>query len=69
MALHSIPQHDDWLTVRGAADRARCHEATIRRLIRAGLLRHARLGHKCIRIRASWLDAAMENAATPIEAA
>jgi excisionase family DNA binding protein len=47
--------NDPWLTVRQAADRALCHEATIRRLIRAGMLRHARVGagRKLIRVRAS----------------
>jgi excisionase family DNA binding protein len=46
-----------------------CHEATVRRLIRAGLLRHARVGagRKIIRIRASWLDACLEQCATPVE--
>jgi excisionase family DNA binding protein len=58
---------DPWLTLREAAQRARCHEATLRRLIRAGTLRYARLGRKHIRIRASWVDEAIERAATPIE--
>jgi excisionase family DNA binding protein len=60
---------DDWLTLQQAANRAHCHEATVRRLIKAGLLRHARVGagRKHIRIRACWLDAAMEACATPIE--
>jgi excisionase family DNA binding protein len=62
---------DPWLTLRQAAERARCHDATVRRLIRAGLLRHARVGagRKHIRVRASWLDAALEACATPQEAA
>ena len=62
---------DRWLTLQECAERARCHEATLRRLIKAGLLRHARVGagKKHIRIRASWLDAALEAAATPVEAA
>jgi excisionase family DNA binding protein len=62
---------DHWLTLRQAAERAHCHEATLRRLIKAGLLRHARVGagRKHIRVKSSWLDAAMEACATPVEAA
>ena len=61
---------DPWLTLQECADRAHCHEATLRRLIKAGLLRHARVGagRKHIRVRASWLDAALEACATPQEA-
>jgi excisionase family DNA binding protein len=61
---------DPWLTLQQAADERQCHEATLRRLIKAGLLRHARigLGRKHIRIRRSWLDQAMEACATPVEA-
>ena len=60
---------DQWLTLRQCAERAHCHKATVRRLIKAGILRHARVGagRKHIRVRASWLDAAMEACATPIE--
>ena len=71
----TAPTHTDvtdpWLNLHDCAERAQCHEATIRRLIKAGLLRHARVGagRKHIRIRASWLDAALEACATPIEAA
>jgi excisionase family DNA binding protein len=61
---------DPYLTLKQCAERADCHEATLRRLIRAGLLRHARvgLGRKHIRIRASWLDASLEAGGTPAEA-
>lgn len=61
---------DPWLTLQEAASRAVCNESTLRRLIRVGLLRHARVGagRKLIRIRASWLDACLEACATPIEA-
>jgi excisionase family DNA binding protein len=60
---------DPWLSLAQCAERAVCHESTLRRLIRAGVLRHARIGvgRKIIRIRRSWLDAAMEACATPIE--
>jgi excisionase family DNA binding protein len=61
----NIPD-DPWLDLHAAAERANCHEATLRRLIRRGKMRHARLG-KLIRIRASWLDSAMVDAATPVE--
>jgi excisionase family DNA binding protein len=60
---------DPYLTLEQCARRALCHEATLRRLIKAGVLRHARvgLGRRRIRIRASWLDAAMQAATTPVE--
>lgn len=63
------PDPDPFLTLRQAADEQQCHEATLRRLIRAGVLRHARvgLGRKHIRIRRSWLQEAM-TACTPVEA-
>ena len=61
--------NDPWLTLRQAAARVQAHEATLRRLIRAGVLRHARVGagRKHIRIRASWVDEALESCATPVE--
>ena len=61
--------NDPWLTVPQCAERALCHESSIRRMIRAGLVRHARVGAggKLIRVRASWLDAGMEQCATPSE--
>jgi excisionase family DNA binding protein len=66
MTTPANPSDDQWLDLHAAANRARCHEATLRRLIRRGVLRHARLG-KLIRVRASWVDAAMIAAATPVE--
>lgn len=62
---------DPWLTVQQCAERAQCSERTIRRLIRARALRHARVGvgRKNIRVRASWLDAALERLAEPMERA
>jgi excisionase family DNA binding protein len=65
----TIVDADQWLTVEQAAERAICHQQTIRRLIQAGLLRHARVGagRKIIRIRASWLDNCLEACATPLE--
>jgi excisionase family DNA binding protein len=64
----STSDNDPWLTLQEAAERARCHESTLRRLIRARKLRHARIGGTRIRLRTSWLDAALEAAATPQEA-
>ena len=60
---------DPWLTVRGCAERGDCHEATVRRMIRAGRVRYARvgLGGKGLRIKASWWDAAMEANSVPVE--
>ena len=68
-----IPQSvadDPWLSVHDCAVRGKCHEATVRRLIAAGLLRHARVGagRKIIRVRASWFDTCLEQCATPVEA-
>lgn len=61
------PNVDDWLSLQRAAERAGVHEATLRRLIKAGLLRHARVGRKLIRIRQAWLDEALEQCARPLE--
>jgi excisionase family DNA binding protein len=60
---------DPWLTLQQAAAEVNCHEATLRRLIKAGIMRHARVGpgKQRIRIRRSWLSAAMEACAMPIE--
>jgi excisionase family DNA binding protein len=66
MNTQATPSDDPWLDLHKAASRANCHEATLRRLIRRGKLRHARLG-KLIRVRASWVDEAMVAAATPVE--
>jgi excisionase family DNA binding protein len=44
------------------------NEATLRREIRRGRLRHARIGgRKSIRIRCSWLDTWLESFSTPTE--
>jgi excisionase family DNA binding protein len=58
-----------WLTLRKSARYADCSERTLARLIRAGLLRHARigLGGRNIRLKKEWIDEAMLGAATPIE--
>jgi len=57
-----------WLTLRQGADRAHAHEATLRREIRAGRLRCARLGgRKNIRLRASWIDEWLEASSKPLE--
>ena len=46
-----------WLTVREAADRARCGPKTIYRAVRAGQLRAARIGgRRELRFLASWID-------------
>jgi excisionase family DNA binding protein len=62
------PNPDPWLTLQQGADRVQVHEATLRREIQRGRLRHARVGgRKSIRIRASWLDAWLEASTTPVE--
>lgn len=74
-ATHSthVPAEDDWLTLKQAASWAHCSERTLRRLIAKGKLRHARIGagadvrKKPIRLRPSWVGAALEACATPIE--
>lgn len=61
---------DPWLRLSQCADRGQVHEATLRREIRRGRLRHARVGgRKSIRIRASWLDAWLEASSMPVEVA
>jgi excisionase family DNA binding protein len=58
-----------WLTIEEGAARARVHVATLRREIRAGRLRHARVGgRKCIRLRPEWVDAWLGESTTPVEA-
>ena len=47
-----------WLTVRDAADRARCGPKTIYRAVRSSQLRAARIGgRRELRFLASWIDA------------
>jgi excisionase family DNA binding protein len=60
---------DPWLRLRECAALVQAHEATLRREIARGRLRHARLGgRKSIRIRRSWLNAWLEASSTPVEA-
>lgn len=59
---------DPWLKLLQCAERVQVHEATLRREIQRGRLRHARVGgRKSIRIRASWVDAWLESSTTPVE--
>lgn len=59
---------DPWLTLEESAAEVRLHPATLRRELKAGRLRHARVGgRKSIRIRRSWLNAWLEASSTPIE--
>ncbi|HEY1308454.1 MAG TPA: helix-turn-helix domain-containing protein [Vicinamibacterales bacterium] len=52
---------DEWLKLREAAREAKTSEKTLRRMIAAGLLKHARVGagRGRIRIRRSWIAEAM----------
>lgn len=60
--------HDPWFTVRQSCDYTQLHDDTLRREIRLGRLRHARVGgRKSIRIRRSWLDTWLEASSTPVE--
>jgi len=66
----AIAIDDPWLTINQCAARVQVHHTTIRRMVKFGIIRHARVGtgtKKDIRVRQSWLDAGMESTATPIE--
>jgi excisionase family DNA binding protein len=58
----SAPTDDPWMTITESAQYIRVSTATAYRNVKAGLWRAARVGRgaKLIRIRKSWLDAAME---------
>ncbi len=50
-------QGSPWLTVKEAADRARCGVKTIYREVKASRLRAARIGgRRQLRFQASWID-------------
>lgn len=62
------PIEDRWLRLAEGAARLQVHEATLRRAIKRGQLRAARVGgRKSIRLRASWCDEWLEQTSTPIE--
>ena len=57
-----------WLDAKGAARRASVSAATIAREARAGRLRAAKVGgRKAWRFRPEWIDAWLEQTATPVE--
>lgn len=59
---------DPWLTLQQAASVVQCHVETLRREVKAGRLRVARVaGRKALRFRRSWLDAWLEATSTPLE--
>ena len=59
-----------WLTVKGAAERARCGVKTIYREVSAGRLRAARVGgRRELRIRPEWIDEWLQKATTLTEVA
>lgn len=61
-------EHSSWLTLDEAARIAKVSTATLRREIRKGRLRHARVaGRRVIRIRPSWIDHWLEQSTAPIE--
>ena len=65
---HTATEADPWLTHRQGGKYVQANEATLRREIQRGRLRHARIGgRKSIRLRRSWLDAWLEETSTPIE--
>jgi excisionase family DNA binding protein len=64
-----IEPTDPWLTLDESAAEVKVHPATLRREIKAGRLRHARVGGRTsIRIRRSWVNAWLEASMTPVEA-
>ncbi|HXG89542.1 MAG TPA: helix-turn-helix domain-containing protein [Vicinamibacterales bacterium] len=68
MVTNPSPGDDPWLTATDAATYLSVHTATLRRAIKAGALRAARVsGRTAIRIRRSWLDEYMEATSTPVE--
>ena len=66
--LAATPAPDAWLRLPEAAQLVQLHPATLRRAIRDGTLRAARVGgRRSIRIRRTWLDAWLERSTTPVE--
>jgi excisionase family DNA binding protein len=58
-----------WLTLAQAAGRAQVAAATIRREIKRGRIRAARVGgRRSIRLRPEWVDAWLDVVAEPVEA-
>lgn len=61
-------QEPTWLTVREAAQRARCGLKVLYREVAAGRLRAARIGgRRELRFRAAWVDEWLDRTAEPIE--
>jgi excisionase family DNA binding protein len=57
-----------WLTCRLAAARAAVSEATIKREVRRGRIRHARVGgRRSLRFRPEWIDQWLEESSSPEE--
>jgi len=57
-----------WLTVREAAERARCGPKTVYREAHAGKLRAARVGgRRDLRFRAAWIDEWLERGSRPVD--
>lgn len=58
-----------WACLLDEAQRTKLHEATLRRAIRDGKLRHARVGgRRAIRLKPEWTDEWLMRQSTPIEA-
>ena len=66
---HDLTLDDPWLDLEMGADRALVSPSTLRREMKGGRLRFARVGgRKHIRIRASWIDDWLIASTTPREA-
>lgn len=61
-------QDQTWLTLRHAAARAAVSEGTLKREVRRGRIRAARVGgRRSLRFRPSWVDMWLEATSTPVE--
>jgi excisionase family DNA binding protein len=59
-----------WRTLEQESERINCHPATLRRAIKSGRLRAARVGgRRAIRLRCEWVDAWLLGETTPREVA
>jgi excisionase family DNA binding protein len=69
MSRATAVEGKDWLDVDETADVMGCGSALVRREIRAGRLRAARVGGRLLRIKRTWIEEYLERQATPVELA
>ena|ERR1700752_2839886 len=64
----AVSASSTWLTLRDASARAKCGAATLRREVRTGRLRAARVGgRRALRFRAEWIDGWLQASVSPTE--